>query len=113
MTMPIPPAVLPNASATRAIFSAATPGLNRLTAIAETMSARNALILSTTIMMTTEMIPTPRMTSGLSSNTEVSQFPPNTMRVSNSIYCVHLEHHISRLAAFELSPGALSNHYML
>ena len=64
MTMPTPAAVLPNASATRPIFSAKAPGENTLTSIAAVIKAMNALTRSTIIMPMTVTMPITRMTSG-------------------------------------------------
>ena len=64
ITMPIDPAVSPNASATRAAASAGATGASRLTTNAAATSARNAWSRAPTISPTTVAIPTASVTSG-------------------------------------------------
>ena len=66
MTIPMVPAVRPNPSATRAIFTAGSPGASRLTTIAAVTSARNALSRSSRIAPRIVAIPTRRITAGCS-----------------------------------------------
>ena len=64
MTIPIVPAVRPNPSATRAIFTAGSPGASRLTTIAAVTSARNAFRRRPRIPPRIVAIPTSRMSRG-------------------------------------------------
>ena len=64
ITMPMLPAVRPNASATREIFTACSPGARKLTTIAAPMRARNALRRRPTIPPMITTMPTSRMTNG-------------------------------------------------
>src|SRR5438132_12255579 len=64
MTIPTVPAVRPKPSATRAIFTAGSPGASRLTTIAAMIRARNALRRSRTIPARIVAIPTSRISVG-------------------------------------------------
>ncbi len=64
MTTPTVPAVRPKPSATRPIFTAASPGASKLTTIAAVISARNALRRNPTIPTRIVAIPTNRISNG-------------------------------------------------
>ncbi len=64
MTTPTVPAVRPKPSATRAIFTAGSPGASKLTTIAALISARNAFKRSRTIPARIVAIPTNRISNG-------------------------------------------------
>src|SRR3954471_6501653 len=64
MTMPMLPAVRPNASATREIFTACSPGARKLTTIAAPTSARNAFSRRPMIAPMITTMPISRMTKG-------------------------------------------------
>src|SRR5690606_16378953 len=64
MMTPMPPAVSPNACATRGTFSAHSPGASRLTTRAAVISDRNACSLSTMMPPITIASPTARTRNG-------------------------------------------------
>ena len=67
IAIPISPAVRPNSTPTRSNFSYGSPGASTLTNIAAVISAKNALVRSTTISTRTVPMPIASMNSGCSS----------------------------------------------
>ncbi len=67
ITMPMAPATVPKACATRVILTARSPGAMRLTTNAAMMSARKAFVRSTRIRLMTTATPTTRTTRGYKS----------------------------------------------
>ncbi len=84
MTMPIEPATLPKAVATRVIFVASSPGASRLMVKAATVSAMNAFIRSARMRPITTPIPTTRITKGCKSIRSIPDDPKRAVSASAS-----------------------------